>query len=143
MEPGSRRVARPCWNRPERVLVTTRGSSGHLGPLVPFARACARAGHEVAVAAQRGHEAHVRRAGLAFEPVEDPPEDEWRPLLAWLAELDLETDDRVMIGELLAGIDLSAGLPGLRASTASASPSVPPPAPCRSGGPATTTRSCT
>ena len=71
--PGFTPRARPVvkW-RGVRVLVTTRGSSGHLGPLVPFARACARAGHEVAVAAQRQHEANVRRAGLAFDPVRRP-----------------------------------------------------------------------
>ena len=101
-----------------RVLVTTRGSSGHLGPLVPFARACARAGHEVAVAAQRQHEANVRRAGLAFDPVDDPPDGEWMPLMGSFAELDLETADRLMIGEFFAGIDLRAELPGLRAIVA-------------------------
>ena len=101
-----------------RVLVTTRGSSGHLGPLVPFARACARAGHEVVVAAQRQHEANVRRAGLAFDPVDDPPDDEWMPLMGSFAELDLETANRLMIGEFFAGIDLRAELPGLRAIVA-------------------------
>lgn len=36
-----------------RVLMTTSGGSGRLLPMVPFARACLRAGHEVRVAAQR------------------------------------------------------------------------------------------
>ena len=35
-----------------RVLFTTRGSAGHLGPLVPYAAACRSAGHDVLVAAQ-------------------------------------------------------------------------------------------
>ena len=41
--------------------MTTRGSSGHLLPLAPIARACMAAGHEVRVAAQRGHRANVER----------------------------------------------------------------------------------
>ena len=105
------------WPR-VRLLVTTRGSSGHLGPLVPFARACAGAGHEVVVAAQRQHEANVRRAGLAFAPVGDPPAEEWMPLMGWFAELDLETANRLMISEFFAGIDLRAELPDLRAIVA-------------------------
>ena len=35
-----------------RVLLTTRGSSGHVTPLAPFGHALLRAGHEVLVAAQ-------------------------------------------------------------------------------------------
>src|SRR5215210_1027689 len=61
-----------------RVLLTTRGSAGHLLPLVPFGQACVRLGHEVLVAAQRQNEAHVERTGLRFSPVANPPEDRTR-----------------------------------------------------------------
>ena len=40
------------------------------------------------------------------------------PLMGSFAELDLETADRLMIGEFFAGIDLRAELPGLRAIVA-------------------------
>lgn len=97
-----------------RVLFTTRGSSGHVGPLVPFAKALLRAGHEVVVAAQSQHGANVERAGLELEPVGDPPADEWMPLMGQFAELDLETSNRMMIGKFFGGIDVRAALPGLR-----------------------------
>lgn len=98
-----------------RVLLTTRGSSGHVGPLAPFGHACLRAAHEVVVAAQRQFEANVKRAGLPFSPVDDPPRDEWMPLMGQFSELDIETANGLMISEFFAGIDLRAELPGLRA----------------------------
>jgi UDP:flavonoid glycosyltransferase YjiC (YdhE family) len=105
-----------------RVLFTTRGSSGHLGPMVPFARALLGAGHEVAVAAQRQMEANVKRAGLAFVPFDDPPREEWMPLLEQFGELDVESADKQMIGRFFAGVDVRAGLPGLRAAVESLQP---------------------
>jgi UDP:flavonoid glycosyltransferase YjiC (YdhE family) len=107
-----------------RVLLTTRGSSGHLGPLVPFARACERAGHEVVVAAQRQFEGNVERAGLPFIPFDDPPKEEWMPLMAQFAELDIATANDVMIREFFAGIDVRAELPGLRAIVERSRPDV-------------------
>jgi UDP:flavonoid glycosyltransferase YjiC (YdhE family) len=42
-----------------RILLTTRGSAGHLLPLAPVAHACIDAGHDVMVAAQGQHQAYV------------------------------------------------------------------------------------
>ena len=55
-----------------RVLLTTRGSSGHVTPLAPFGHALVRAGHEVLVAAQGHFEENVARTGLPFAPVGAP-----------------------------------------------------------------------
>lgn len=96
-----------------RILVTTRGSAGHLLPLAPFAHACLRAGHEVLVAAQRQNQAHVDRVGLPFTPVGDPPEEEWMPLMARFASLNFADANALMIGEFFAGIDARAALPHL------------------------------
>jgi len=93
--------------------MTTRGSAGHLLPLAPIADACARAGHEVLVAAQRQHQANVERAGLAFSPVGDPPEDEWMPLMGQFADLDFDAANALMIGSFFAGIDTRAALDDL------------------------------
>jgi len=93
--------------------MTTRGSSGHVLPLAPFGQACLRAGHEVLVAAQRQHRANVERAGLAFSPVGDPPEHEWKPLLGQFGQLGIEAANELMIGEYFARIDTRAALPGL------------------------------
>lgn len=107
-----------------RVLFTTRGSSGHVGPLAPFAHACLRAGHDVLVAAQRQFEANVKRAGLPFTPVDGPSRDEWMPLMGQFAELDIDTANRVMISEFFAGLDLRAELPALRRIIESRRPDV-------------------
>ena len=107
-----------------RVLLTTRGSSGHLGPLVPFGRAFLLAGHELLVAAQAQHEANVERAGLPFAPVGDPPPEDWMPLMDQFAELDMVTANDWMIGRFFAGIDLRAGLPALRELVAGWRPDV-------------------
>lgn len=98
-----------------RILLTTRGSAGHVTPLAPFGHAALRAGHEVLVAAQRQHGGNVERAGLPFAPFGEPPPEQWMPLLAAFGEMDLDTSNRAMIGEYFAGMDTAAALPGLRA----------------------------
>lgn len=107
-----------------QVLFTTRGSSGHVGPLAPFAHACVRAGHEVTVAAQRQFEGNVTRLGLPFAPVDEPSRDEWMPLMGQFADLDMDTANRVMVGKFFAGLDLRAGLPALREIAESSRPDI-------------------
>ena len=107
-----------------RVLFTTRGSSGHVGPLAPFAHACLRAGHDVLVAAQRQFEPNIERAGLPFAPVDEPSGDEWMPLMEQFAALDIDTANDVMISEFFAGLDLRAELPALREIVESRRPDV-------------------
>ena len=110
------RLGSERWcNARMRILLTTRGSAGHVLPLAPFGHACRRAGHDVLVAAQRQNTATAERSGLAFAPFDDPPADEWMPLMAQLAKLDLETANDLMVGEFFARIDTAAALPGLRA----------------------------
>ncbi len=96
-----------------RVLLTTRGSAGHVLPLAPLAHACIEAGHEVLVAAQSQHRANVERARLPFAPVSDPPSEEWMPLMGSFAELDFDRANALMIGEFFGGIDTRAALPAL------------------------------
>lgn len=51
-----------------RVLVTFAGGSGHLVPLLPFARAARARGHAVAVSGQPAMAGPVARAGFEFLP---------------------------------------------------------------------------
>jgi UDP:flavonoid glycosyltransferase YjiC (YdhE family) len=99
-----------------RILFVTRGSSGHVGPLVPFAQACTRAGHEVRVAAQEQFGGNVERAGLVLEPVDAPHRDQWMPLMGQFAQLDFQTAHELMIGDFFAGLDVAAELPRLTAA---------------------------
>ena len=98
-----------------RVLFTTRGSAGHLGPLVPYATACRSAGHEVLVAAQDRFEANVARTGLPFAPLGAPPDEEWMPLLPQFARMRLDVGHARMLSDFFGGLDVRAMLPGLRA----------------------------
>ena len=98
-----------------RILLTTRGSAGHLNPLAPFGHAALGAGHEVLVAAQGQHAGNVERAGLPFAPFGEPPPEQWMPLLADFGAMDLDTANAAMIGDYFARMDTAAALPGLRA----------------------------
>ena len=98
-----------------RVLLTTRGSSGHVTPLAPFGHACLRAGHEVLVAAQEHFEENVARTGLPFAPVGAPRPEDWMPLLPGVRRGSGST--RGTTGwspSSSATIDVRAMLPGLR-----------------------------
>ena len=89
-----------------RVLFTTRGSAGHLGPLVPYATACRSAGHDVLVAAQDRFEANVSRTGLPFAPLGAPPGEEWMPLLPEFARMRLDEGHNRMVADFFGGKQL-------------------------------------
>jgi UDP:flavonoid glycosyltransferase YjiC (YdhE family) len=55
-----------------RVLVATTRGAGHFGPLVPFAQACVRAGHDVLVAGPASVASLASRARLRLRPVAAP-----------------------------------------------------------------------
>ena len=59
-----------------RVLFATTGNDGHFGPLLPFARACAAAGHEVRVAAPESYAdgGATARASRTSRSRDAPPE---------------------------------------------------------------------
>jgi UDP:flavonoid glycosyltransferase YjiC (YdhE family) len=59
-----------------RLLVATTANEGHFGPMVPFADACRRAGHEVLVAAPASFAGSVERAGFEFRACPDVDPDE-------------------------------------------------------------------
>jgi UDP:flavonoid glycosyltransferase YjiC (YdhE family) len=96
-----------------RILMTSVGASGHVLPLVPFARALERSGHEVLVAAQRAQGPKVERTGLAFAPFDDPPEELWKPLIAEIGALGWEEAGDRIVAEMFGTIDVRAALPGL------------------------------
>jgi UDP:flavonoid glycosyltransferase YjiC (YdhE family) len=107
-----------------RLLFTTTGQAGHVLPLVPLARACLRAGHEVRVAGRRSRGAIVRDAGLPFWPFADPPEDEVWAVFAPTARLPAEEANAVVIGEVFGRLAAGAALPGLEAMIESWRPDV-------------------
>lgn len=98
-----------------RVLVATTAGVGHFAVLVPFARAVQALGHEVRVAAPASFVDSVGAAGLAFEPHDDISPDALGAVFARLPALSMLEANRVVVGEIFAGLDADAALPALRA----------------------------
>ena len=98
-----------------RFLSTTRGSSGHVGPLAPFARALIDTGHDVlfTVAAVDG-----RQRGAAGAPGRADrrpgPRRRWMPLLGAVSELTVREAHELMVAEFFGRIDVEATLDGVR-----------------------------
>jgi UDP:flavonoid glycosyltransferase YjiC (YdhE family) len=99
-----------------RVLFTTTGHSGHLLPLVPLARACERAGHEVVVATHEPRVASVGRVGLPVRAIAVAPDEAWAPLMARLPGLRQSDADAQIIAEGFARIGAGGALPGFLAA---------------------------
>jgi UDP:flavonoid glycosyltransferase YjiC (YdhE family) len=96
-----------------RVLCATTANDGHFGPLLPFARALAEAGHEVRVAAPTSYAAAVAGAGFVHEPFPDAPPELIGPVMGMLPTLAFEEADDLVIREVFARIDAQAALPSL------------------------------
>lgn len=88
-----------------RVLITSLPGHGHLGPLIPLAKAIRDAGHDVAVATSESFRTMLEEHGLRFEPCgpvwreSDYGRRHQQPhLLADLAKfLDSEVTPRVLV----------------------------------------------
>lgn len=98
-----------------RILFATTANIGHFGPMTPFARACAAAGHEVRVAAPASFAETVTRAGLPHVPLAQPAPGEHGRIFSRLPGLPRLEADRVVVNEVFAGIDARAALPTMAA----------------------------
>lgn len=96
-----------------RVLCATTANDGHFGPILPFARALAEAGHELRVASPASYARRVAATGFAHEPFADPPRELLGPVMAGLPALGFEEADDIVIREVFGRIDAQAALPGL------------------------------
>lgn len=104
----------PGW-KPDhvRVLCATTANDGHFGPLLPFAEACVRSGHEVRVAAPLSYGPALARAGFPHEPCADAPPEAIGPIMAGLASLPFAEANDVVVREVFGRIDAQAALPRL------------------------------
>lgn len=97
-----------------RILFSTTAGSGHFGPLIPVARACLAAGHEVRVAAPASFASAVGRAGLEHAPFADVPPEVMGPILGQLPELSFEAANATVMADVFARLDAQAALPDLK-----------------------------
>jgi UDP:flavonoid glycosyltransferase YjiC (YdhE family) len=99
-----------------RILLAGTRGAGHIGPLVPFALACKRAGHDVLIAAPHSAWAHVARSRLPFAGVDDPPSAVIDPLWARVrAAADEDEAGRIVIEDVFAGAFARSAYPGMLA----------------------------
>jgi UDP:flavonoid glycosyltransferase YjiC (YdhE family) len=96
-----------------RVLFSTTGGVGHFGPLVPIARECAAAGHEIAVAAPQAFHGTVENGGFPHLPFPDVPADVMRQVFDRVPHLPFTEANRVVVAEVFARLDAQAALPEL------------------------------
>ena len=99
-----------------RALFSSTRGAGHFNPLVPFARAFERAGHEVMVAGPPPLAGPARDAGFGFWEFDPPPEDELGAIWGRVPDLPPDEANRVVVGEIFGRLNTTAALPRLRAA---------------------------
>ena len=96
-----------------RVLLTTHRGAGHFGPLVPFAQACRRAGHDVLVAAPRPAAAMVARAGLDLHPFGEADPAVEAPVFERIRAMSPDEANEHILRDLFGRIRGAAALPAM------------------------------
>jgi UDP:flavonoid glycosyltransferase YjiC (YdhE family) len=96
-----------------RVLLASTAGAGHLGPLVPFAHALRRAGHEILVAAPISAQPRVERAGLPSISFADALERDLAPVWERVRAATPDEANRLVLGELFGRVRARAALPGV------------------------------
>ena len=109
---------------PMRILFTTTRTAGHILPLVPLARACRRAGHEVLFAAAPPAATHLGRVGMPFRAIASAPEEQRDAAWQLAREMSPETVAAFVMREVFARIDSGASLDDLTALIATWEPDV-------------------
>jgi UDP:flavonoid glycosyltransferase YjiC (YdhE family) len=99
-----------------RALFSSTRGAGHFNPLMPFARAFERGGHEVLIAGPPDLAGPVEAAGLRFWQFDPPPEDELGAIWGRVPQLPPEEANEVVVGEIFGRLNTTAALPRLRAA---------------------------
>ena len=99
-----------------RVLAATTAGAGHFAGLLPFARACVRAGHEVRVAAPASFASTVEAAGFFHQPLADADPPALGAVFGRIPTLSRREADDLVIAEVFGRLDRDAALPGMRAA---------------------------
>ncbi len=107
-----------------RILVSTTAGPGHFGPVVPFARACREAGHDVLVAAPRSFSDTVGSAGFTHAPFDDVPEEVMGAVFGRLPGLPRHEANSIVLGEVFGRLDAQASLVGVSETVAAWAPDV-------------------
>ena len=107
-----------------RVLAATTAGAGHLAGVLPWARACVRAGHEVRIAAPASFAGTVEDAGLPHQPLADAEPAALGAVFGRIPTLSMREADDLVITEVFGRLDRDAALPGMRTALADWRPDV-------------------
>jgi UDP:flavonoid glycosyltransferase YjiC (YdhE family) len=99
-----------------RALFSSTRGAGHFNPLVPFARAFERAGHEVLMAGPPELAGPVEAVGFAFWEFDSPPRDVLDETWTRVPQLPPDEANVVVIGDIFGRLNTVAALPKLRAA---------------------------
>jgi UDP:flavonoid glycosyltransferase YjiC (YdhE family) len=99
-----------------RVLFSSTRGAGHFNPLVPFARAFERAGHELLFAGPPSLAGSVEKAAFHFWQFDSPADDELGPVWARVPELPQEEQNEVVVRDIFGRLNTAAALQRVRAA---------------------------
>lgn len=97
-----------------RVLFASTRGVGHFNPLVPFASAFLRLGHQVLVAGPPSLAVSVKSAGFDFWLFDEPAEHELAEVWERVPSLPPDEANAAVVREIFGRLDATAGLPRLR-----------------------------
>lgn len=101
-----------------RVLFASTAGEGHFAPMVPVAKACQAAGHEVLVAAPESFARTVSDAGLPHAQFADVPPEQLGAVMAQLPTMSFAEANRTVVRRVFCDLDARAALPGVRHTAA-------------------------
>jgi UDP:flavonoid glycosyltransferase YjiC (YdhE family) len=97
-----------------RVLAATTAGAGHFAGVLPFARACAEAGHDVRVAAPRSFAGTVQQASFIHEVLADVDPAALGQAFGRIPSLLMREAEELVIQEVFGRLNAQAALPGMR-----------------------------
>lgn len=107
-----------------RVLLSSTRGAGHLQPLIPYAHALLRHGHDVLVASPESTAAALHEAKLAHAPFDHPGDALLSPIWARLRGVTPDDALGIVMREIFAGLNARTALPKLRETIRSWRPNV-------------------
>lgn len=100
-----------------RVLVATTAGAGHFGPMIPFVRALAEAGHDLVVTAPASFGPAVTRSGFVHQPFGDIDPAALGAVFSAISGRSNEEGNAIVVREVFGRLGTQAALPGVRALT--------------------------
>ncbi|MFC5138339.1 glycosyltransferase [Actinomycetospora rhizophila] len=107
-----------------RILFASTGGAGHVTPMLPFAAACRRAGHDVLLVGPPGLAATAEHEGLPFAIGAAPDDAELGPVWARVPHLPTVEAERLVVGQVFATLNVRAMLPAVRDTVRARRPDV-------------------